>query len=175
MDQPLPYRISTLIYLENPAGELLLLERRKPPNAGFWSPVGGKLEMATGESPLEAARREVAEEVGIQLADRDLHLFAMVAEKNYEARCHWLMFLYYSRVRLAAVPPEHDEGRMQFFDRAAIAGLSVPDTDRVGLWPVYWANRQGFTVLRADCQPGQPLEFVVEQTLGGGALPPVLR
>ena len=62
---PIPYKISSLVYLRNDAGQLLLMQRNKAPNKGLWSPIGGKLEMVTGESPHEAAVREVGEEVGL--------------------------------------------------------------------------------------------------------------
>jgi 8-oxo-dGTP diphosphatase len=58
----LPYRIAVLVFLENAAGEHLLMLRAKPPNLGVWSPIGGKLEMGTGESPFECAVRETREE-----------------------------------------------------------------------------------------------------------------
>jgi 8-oxo-dGTP diphosphatase len=45
---------------------VLLLHRRRPPNAGLWNGVGGKL--GPGESPLAACLREVREETGLQLA-----------------------------------------------------------------------------------------------------------
>lgn len=161
----LPYKISTLIYVRNAHGELLLLERLKQPNAGLWSPIGGKLEMGTGESPFEAARREAEEEIGLKLGEGDLHLFAMIAEKNYEARCHWLMFLFDCRVFLTKLPPAMDEGRFAFHAPESILGLPIPDTDRISLWPVYFKHRQGFVCLRADCAPGLPLDVVMEQAL----------
>jgi dATP pyrophosphohydrolase len=43
------------------AGQVLLLERRSPP--GFWQSVTGSLE--GGESPADAAARELAEETGL--------------------------------------------------------------------------------------------------------------
>lgn len=45
---------------------LLMLLRRKPPHAGQWNGVGGKIE--PGESPRDCARRETLEETGIDLA-----------------------------------------------------------------------------------------------------------
>ena len=57
----IPYKIAVLVFLENAAGDHLLLLRAKPPNLGSWSPIGGKLETATGESPFECAVRETAE------------------------------------------------------------------------------------------------------------------
>jgi len=45
---------------------LLLLHRRRPPNAGLWNGVGGKL--APGERPEDCIRRAVLAETGIDLA-----------------------------------------------------------------------------------------------------------
>jgi len=161
----LPYKISTLIYLRNTAGDLLLMERGRHPNRGLWSPIGGKLEMATGESPYEAAMRETREETGLTLKDGDLHLFAMIAEKNYEDRCHWLMFLFDCKVRLAQLPPDIPEGRFAFHAPETIQSLPIPETDRKSLWPVWFNHREHFVALRADCRSSQPLEVVVEETL----------
>ncbi|PZN12055.1 MAG: 8-oxo-dGTP diphosphatase [Bacillota bacterium] len=48
-------------------GRVLLLERRKPPNAGRWNAPGGKLE--AGEDPVAGIVREFAEETGLRLID----------------------------------------------------------------------------------------------------------
>jgi 8-oxo-dGTP diphosphatase len=159
----MPYRIAVLVFLENAAGEHLLLHRAKEPNKGAWSPIGGKLEMATGESPFECAVRETREETGHVVATGDLHLFAVIAEKAYEARSHWLMFLFRCRKPLAALPSDISEGRFGFFSRAAVDGLSLPETDRSALWPVYDRYRDSFVTMRADCAPGSPVRVVVEQ------------
>ncbi len=167
----LPYKISVLVFVENRAGELLLIERTKAPNAGRWSPIGGKLEMPTGESPFECAAREVGEEIGLKIiAERDLHLFAMIAEKAYEGHSHWLMFLFRCQVTINALPPTIDEGRFGFYSRAAIERLPLPETDRQALWPIWDRHRHGFVALRADCHPSQKLDVVVEQLIPG--LPP---
>lgn len=47
-------------------GRVLLIRRAQPPAAGYWHPPGGKLE--AGESLLEACRREVREETGLEVA-----------------------------------------------------------------------------------------------------------
>ena len=44
MTAPLAHKIAVLVFLENAAGEQLLMLRAKPPNLGAWSPIGGKLE-----------------------------------------------------------------------------------------------------------------------------------
>jgi dATP pyrophosphohydrolase len=62
---------SVLIVIYTAAGEFLLIERRRP--AGFWQSVTGSLEW--GESPAQAATREVLEETGIQNGElTDLNL-----------------------------------------------------------------------------------------------------
>ena len=160
-----PYKIAVLVFLENPAGEQLLLLRAKPPNLGVWSPIGGKLETATGESPFECAARETFEETGLRVEAPDLHLFAMIAEKAYEGQAHWLMFLFRCKIRLASLPPAIDEGRFGFFSRAAIDALPIPETDRNALWPIYDRHRDGFVALKADCAPGKPILVEIEQAL----------
>ena len=161
----LPYKISTLVYVKNTEGKILLIQRRKSPNFGLWSPIGGKLEMPTGESPFQAARREVGEEIGLTLKDEDLHLFGVISEKGYEDSCHWLMFLFVAHTLIEALPPEIDEGCFGFFDRSEIDDLPVPQTDKDSLWAIYDEHHKGFISLRADCSSAGPLEVIVEQVL----------
>lgn len=163
MSSELPYKIAVLVFLENAAGEHLLLLRAKPPNLGVWSPIGGKLETAIGESPFECAVRETQEETGCAISADDLHLFAMIAEKAYEGQSHWLMFLFRCRKPIGVLPPDMQEGRFGFFSRAAIDALPIPETDRSALWPVYDRYRDRFVALKADCAPGEPVRVVVEE------------
>jgi 8-oxo-dGTP diphosphatase len=167
MAPALPYKIAVLVFLENAAGEQLLLLRAKPPNKGVWSPIGGKLEMATGESPFECAVRETAEETGHAVAPSDLHLFAVIAEKAYEGETHWLLFLFRCRKPLPGLPPDMAEGKFGFFSREAIRALPIPETDRTALWPTYDQYRDRFVMLKADCRPGQPVRIEIEQTTPG--------
>ena len=56
-------RYTTLCYIENPAGEYLMLHRVKKENdcnRDKWIGIGGKFE--DGESPEECALREIREE-----------------------------------------------------------------------------------------------------------------
>ncbi len=47
------------------AGELLLVQRARPPNAGVWSLPGGSIEL--GETSEAAIIREIAEETGFKI------------------------------------------------------------------------------------------------------------
>lgn len=159
------YKIAVLVFIKNDKGEHLLLLRAKPPNLGTWSPIGGKLETAIGESPFECAVRETAEETGLRVSVADLHLFAMIAEKAYEGDAHWLLFLFDCRRPIATLPPAMNEGRFAFFTREAIDTLELPETDRAALWPLYDSHHNGFVALRADCDPARPLQINIEQII----------
>jgi 8-oxo-dGTP diphosphatase len=163
MADALPYKIAVLLFLENPAGELLLMLRAKPPNKGVWSPIGGKLEMATGESPFECAAREMREETGFGPAPGDLHLFAVIAEKAYEGETHWLMFLFRSKRPIPSLPADIEEGRFSFFKRSEIDRLPIPETDRTALWPIFDSHKDRFVALKADCRPGKKILVEIEQ------------
>ncbi|MDB4345688.1 NUDIX hydrolase [bacterium] len=162
MIQSLPFKISALVFVKNAKGEHLLIKRKKAPNLGCWSPIGGKLDMATGESPYECARRETLEEISLELGDEDLHCFGYISEKSYEGAGHWLMFLFDCRKVISALPPEIDEGRFDFFSRAAIDESPIPETDRKLLWPYYDQYHTGFVGIRANCDPGGQLNLVEE-------------
>lgn len=61
--------LTTVTYLRN-NNQLLMLHRVKKENdinAGYWLGVGGKFE--SGETPYEAARREITEETGFIVDD----------------------------------------------------------------------------------------------------------
>ena len=161
---PLPFKISVLVFMHDAAGRLLLIQRTKAPNIGCWSPIGGKLEMATGESPFECAVRETEEETGSKVTTEDLHLFGMISEKGYEGQSHWRMFLFDCRKPLKGLPQTIDEGKFGFFAREELDRTAIPETDRTLLWPVYDEHRRGFMAYRAECHPGQPLQMIVEET-----------
>jgi len=163
MTPALSYKIAVLVFLENAAGEQLLLLRAKPPNLGVWSPIGGKLETAIGESPFECAVRETREETGHEITAADLHLFAMIAEKAYEGQSHWLMFLFRCRKPIAALPADMHEGKFGFFSRAEIDRLPIPETDRTALWPIFDQYHDRFVSLKADCAPGKPVLVEIEE------------
>ena len=165
MSTSLPYKISTLLFLKNREGNFLLLKRTKAPNKDKWSPIGGKLDMVSGESPFQCAIRECYEETRHKIGNSDLHLFSIIAEKSFEGTGHWLMFLFDCRKPIDEVPPSIDEGHFAFFTRKQIDELLIPQTDHSLLWPFYDKYHEDFVCMRADCDPSKKLEIVVEETL----------
>lgn len=165
MSNTLPFKISALVFVQSEAGEQLLIQRQKSPNRGCWSPIGGKLDMTLGESPYECASREIEEEIGLIVSDKDLHCFGYISEKNYEGAGHWLMFLFNCRKRIRVLPQTIEEGHFNFFKRAEIDSLKIPESDRSLIWPYYDTYKDSFIGLRADCANGSDLNIVEELRL----------
>jgi 8-oxo-dGTP diphosphatase len=158
-----PHKISTLLYGFNERDETLLLQRKRPPNQGLWSPCGGKLNTAEGESPHACGCREALEETGLRLKPTDLHLTGLVSEYGYEGQAHWLMFLFEIKPRLHALPPPHAEGVFGFFPKAALKDLALPSTDRDFIWPLFWRNRGGFFAAHCHCHEQGRFSWALEQ------------
>jgi 8-oxo-dGTP diphosphatase len=162
----LPFKISVLVFIKDSEGRHLLIHRKKAPNQGCWSPIGGKLEMACGESPFECAIRETAEETGHGITTKDLHLFGVVSERGYEGNGHWLMFLFDCKKVIAALPSGMDEGTFALWQRSEIETLALPPTDRVLVWPVYDKHREGLLIYRAECDPSRPVAMAIDEAFG---------
>ncbi len=161
----LPYKVATLLYCFNERDDVLLLERAQEPNRGFWSPCGGKLHTQEGESPYACACREAHEEMGLELTPADLHLTGLVSEHGYLGHAHWLMFLFEVKRRLTVLPPVHEEGRFEFFPRAALGELRIPQTDTERIWPWFWQYRGGFFAAHCHCHPDGRNEWTLEETV----------
>ncbi|MGK6314910.1 NUDIX domain-containing protein [Neorhizobium sp. DT-125] len=74
-------------------GKVLLCRRLKAPEAGFWSIVGGKVDLM--EPSSEAARREAEEESGLKIGKVD---YLCTVEEIVEAdRQHWISLIYITR------------------------------------------------------------------------------
>lgn len=161
----LPHKIATLLFCFNEQDEVLLLERAQEPNLGLWSPCGGKLDTANGESPYACACREAAEELALRLGPQDVHLTGMISEHGYEGQAHWLMFLFEVLPRLKELPGPIREGRFQFFKRAEFDGLPLPQTDREQIWPLFWKHRGGFFSAHCHCHPDGRNEWTIEESI----------
>jgi 8-oxo-dGTP diphosphatase len=154
----LPYRIACLCDLRDAQGRILLLRRLKAPNLGLCSPIGGKLDVATGESPARCAQREIHEEAGLEIPMERIHLLGLVSEAAFEGKGHWLMFVYRVLGPVEVEPRDMREGRLDWFRPDEIAALPLPETDRRIIWPLMNAaeqktpgGRPGFFAVHIDC------------------------
>jgi 8-oxo-dGTP diphosphatase len=153
----LPYKIAVLCYLYDEHNQLLLLHRLKEPNAGNYSPIGGKLEVAIGESPHACAIREIYEESGVIVTASDIRLSGMLAEKAYSEdreQTHWLLFLFEVKR-----PIQHDEienmefeeGTLEWVHVDDVENKNIPQTDRQIIWNLVKQHRGGFFAVDIDC------------------------
>ncbi|MHC4210978.1 MAG: NUDIX hydrolase [Planctomycetota bacterium] len=153
MARGLPYKIAVLCYLYDDEGQVLLLHRDQQPNRGMYSPVGGKVDIASGEGPHQCALRELAEETGITLGHDDLRLTGIVSERAYEDEAHWLIFLFEAVAPLARDAlkwTRFEEGTLEWKRAEEVPGLPIPRTDREIMWPLVQAHRGGFFVVHID-------------------------
>jgi 8-oxo-dGTP diphosphatase len=162
----LPYRIAVLCYLYDEAGRLLLLHRRKEPNTHMYSPIGGKLEAAIGESPHECALREIREEAELELAPNEIRLCGIVSEKAYQGQHHWLIFLYevVRPIRGDEIPRrDFEEGRLEWHPVDEVDDLPIPATDRDVMWPNVRRHKGGFFMVHIDCCV-EPMVWSVDES-----------
>lgn len=166
IESALPYRIATLLYCFDEQDRILLLQRAHEPNKGFWSPCGGKLRIAVGESPYACACREAHEEMLVDLTPSDLHLTGIVSEHGYQGNCHWLMFLFEVKPRFTRLPPPHAEGNFAFFTRDQLETLHIPRTDKEQIYPLFWKHRGAFFAAHCHClKSGQDLWTLEESVI----------
>ncbi len=96
---------SAVVLAEREDGRLLLIRQfRFPAQKKMWEVVAGRID--EGETPLEAARRELAEEVSLGAAEFKL-LGCFYASPGFMDERMWL---YLARgLRRHALPPDVDE------------------------------------------------------------------
>jgi 8-oxo-dGTP diphosphatase len=162
VSEALPYKIAALCFLFDENENVLLLHRCKPPNQHLYSPIGGKLEQGVGESPTSCAVREIHEEVGLSVTASDLHLTGIVSEDGYEGETHWLMFLYELTRPVSVERMTFDEGKLEWFAPDVINDLSIPETDRQVIWPLFWRYRRQFFAAHIHCGASE-LTWSLEQ------------
>jgi 8-oxo-dGTP diphosphatase len=168
MSQALPYKIAVLCYLYDGEGRVLLLHRKQMPNAGMYSPIGGKLHLDEGEAPHACALREIREETGIALESDEVRLCGIVTECAYEGQTHWMLFLFE-----VMRPVRHDElqwtefkeGRLDWVAVEKVERIAIPETDRAVMWPLVQQHRGGFFMAHIDCTAA-PMKWSLHESEG---------
>ena len=108
-------------------GQILLIKRLRPPEAGCWSLPGGKVDFL--ERVADAVVREIREEIGVVVAlERMLGLVEMVGLDDQ----HWVSPIYLARI-VAGEPrlcePEKHEDFAWFSLGQPPAPLSIAARD----------------------------------------------
>lgn len=125
----IPYglkRTATLCVLKN-GKSFLLLKRLKEPNAGKFTPVGGKLDPF--ESPLKAAIRETFEETGIKVEHMK---FCGLLTESSPTEYNWTGYVYLAEID-SIEPPLCNEGELKWISFDEVLSMPTPKTD----WFIY--------------------------------------
>lgn len=79
----------------NDAGELLLIQRLREPEAGAWGLPGGKIDF--GETAETAVVREIEEELGVKITLCGLACFSEIIDGG-DGR-HWVSPIFSARIK----------------------------------------------------------------------------
>jgi 8-oxo-dGTP diphosphatase len=111
-------------------GRVLVIHHRR---LGTWLPIGGELE--AGETPLEAARRELREETGLEAVfaplvgavDGEPAGYLGYEEHHAGSKGLHMNFVFVADVADdAAVAPNHEFSEYRWVDAEALAALASP-------------------------------------------------
>lgn len=130
-----------------PGGQVLVIHHRR---LETWLPIGGELE--PGETPLEAAVRELGEESG--LTGQFSHLrgqcdgvppgYLGYEEHQAGSKGLHMNFVFVADVAAGDVSPNHEFEEFRWVDAEELAGLASPRNVR----------EFGFLALAAEPRPG---------------------
>ncbi len=114
------------------AGRILLIQHKR---LGTWLPVGG--EIADGETPLEAARRELREETGLEARFEARTGVTgtppgLIGYEEHQAGSKGLHmnFCFVADADSDRVTPNHEFSELQWVDEPAVAALACPENVR---------------------------------------------
>jgi 8-oxo-dGTP diphosphatase len=109
-------------------GEVLLMHRVKEPNLGLWTAPGGKVELM--ESPHDTARREMAEETGLEV--QNLLLRGLCTQVSSSPDWQWLQFIFVTTRFQGTLRADRREGNLAWVPlEKYFTALPIPQADAV--------------------------------------------
>lgn len=106
-------------------GKILLIKRRFEPNKGRWSLPGGLMEI--GEDPEGAARREVREELGIEVRVEGLFQVSneVIRDDKGKVKYHFVLVDYLMTPLRDEITLNEESEEYRWFEPQAVEGLDV--------------------------------------------------
>lgn len=107
--------------------QLLLVKRKRNPEAGHWGLPGGKVDPY--EKVADTAAREIDEELGIQIKAPEL--LCVVDQIDRAGEQHWVapVFLVETFIGEPAIREPDALAEMGWFDLSALSALPAPLTE----------------------------------------------
>jgi 8-oxo-dGTP diphosphatase len=114
-------------------GRVLLIKRRFEPNKGRWSVPGGLLE--TGETLVEAGRREVREELGVEIEVEELFQVSeeIIRDRESKARFHFVLVDYLATLQPAdaKITLNEESERFMWFKPKEVEVIDTTENTRL--------------------------------------------
>jgi len=98
------------VIIEN--DRILLVKRANEPNKGKWSVPGGLVRV--GESLVDALKREIREEVGVEIEVDDVACVSEEIFRNGEVRFHYVIIDFFARITHGSVRPGSDAAEIRW-------------------------------------------------------------
>jgi 8-oxo-dGTP diphosphatase len=122
------HEVSTVLVYARREGKVLLMHRNKEPNLGLWTAPGGKIE--SGESPHETARREMAEETGLEVGD--LYLRGICTLVSPLQEWSWYLFVFVTTRFQGTLKADEREGNLAWVPlEEYFTDLPIPQADAI--------------------------------------------
>lgn len=125
-------RPTNALILENEKEEILLVKRKSPPKRGYWDLPGGFVN--TRESMEQAIRREIKEELGINLNNFH-YLFSLPDRYLYKGLNYYILgFFFRIKMKRPKIFPRDDIIEARFFTKDKIPfGKIAFENIKIGL------------------------------------------
>lgn len=121
-------RVASVLVYARRDDQVLLIHRNKAPNLGLWIAPGGKVEL--DESPMDAAKREMLEETGLQV--RDLRWKGFCTEVSPRPDWQWFLFIYVTDCFDGELTPDLREGALRWVSLPEYYhDLPIPQADAI--------------------------------------------
>jgi 8-oxo-dGTP diphosphatase len=114
-------------------GRVLLIRRRFEPNKGKWSLPGGLLE--TGETLVFAGRREVREELGVEIEVEELFQVSeeIIKDAEGKTRFHFVLVDFLAKLSPggATITLNEESDGFKWFEPDDVEGLDASENTRI--------------------------------------------
>lgn len=126
-NNPMP-RLGVGAFILNQQGMVLLLQRRREPEAGAWGLPGGKVDLF--ETCEAAVVREIKEELGVEITLEGLLL--LVQDIDITSGRHWLAPVYRAQIAkgIPAIQEPDAHAAMQWFSPTALPAVLTVATQQ---------------------------------------------